>query len=143
MKITKFPLAGGALALALVLASGCAMAQDRHDDWGRNNRGHENQRSDNHWQGGAQNRQWDPADSYRPGGHHTARRLGRNDEIYRGRDGRHYCRRSDGTTGVVIGAIGGGLLGNALGGDTLSTLLGAGSGAVLGRSIDRGKVRCR
>ena len=69
--------------------------------------------------------------------------MGRNDEFYRGHDGRYYCRRNDGSTGLVIGAIGGGLLGNAIGGDTFSTLLGAGSGAVLGSSIDRGQVRCR
>ena len=98
---------------------------------------------DNHWQGGSQNRHWDPANTYQSGGRHRERRLGRNDEIYRGHDGRHYCRRSDGTTGLVIGAIGGSLLGNAIGGDRLSTLLGAGGGAVLGRSIDRGQVRCR
>jgi outer membrane lipoprotein SlyB len=100
-------------------------------------------RRDNHWQGGAQNRQWDAANTYQSGGQHRERRLSRNDEIYRGHDGRNYCRRSDGTTGLVIGAIGGSLLGKAIGGDTLSTLLGAGGGAVLGRSIDRGQVRCR
>jgi hypothetical protein len=100
-------------------------------------------RGDNRWQGGPQNRHWDPANTYRPGGNHRERRLSRNDEIYRGHDGRHYCRRSDGSTGLVIGAISGGLLGRAIGGDSLSALLGAGGGAVLGRSIDRGKVRCR
>ena len=100
-------------------------------------------RGDNRWQGGSQNRQWDPANTYRSGGRHRERRLSRNDEIYRGHDGRNYCRRSDGSTGLVIGAIGGGLLGKAIGGDTLSALLGAGGGAVLGRSIDRGQVRCR
>ena len=98
---------------------------------------------DHRWQGGAQNRQWDPANTYQSGGRHRERRLSRNDEVYRGHDGRSYCRRSDGSTGLVIGAIGGGLLGNAIGGDTLITLLGAGGGAVLGRSIDRGNVRCR
>jgi uncharacterized protein YcfJ len=69
--------------------------------------------------------------------------LGRDDRIYRGGDGRYYCRRNDGTTGLVIGALAGGLLGNAVGGNTLSTLLGAGGGALLGQSIDRGQVRCR
>ena len=43
----------------------------------------------------------------------------------------------------MIGAIAGGVLGNAIGGDTLGTLLGAGGGALLGQSIDRGNVRCR
>jgi len=85
---------------------------------------------------------WDPADHYR-GGHYRERRLSRNDRIYRGRDGRYYCRRSDGSTGLVIGAVAGGLLGGAVGGDTLSALIGGAGGALLGRSIDRGKVRCR
>jgi len=122
------------LAVALVgpaLAPAAALAQPGRDD---------------RWQGD-RNGGWDPADHYRPGrGHHHRyhdRRLGRDDRIYRGHDGRYYCRRSDGTTGLVIGAVGGGLIGHAIGGDTLGTLLGAGSGALLGREIDRGKVRCR
>ena len=94
-----------------------------------------------HWDGD-NNNGWDPADHY-DGGRHHERRLGRDDRVYRGHDGRYYCRRSDGTTGLVIGAIGGGILGSAIGGDTLGTVLGAGSGALLGRSIDRSGVRCR
>lgn len=97
---------------------------------------------DNRWQGDRDGG-WDPADHYRDGGRHRERRLTRDDRVYRGRDGRYYCRRSDGSTGLVIGAIGGALIGNALGGSTLSTLLGAGGGAALGSSIDRGNVRCR
>ncbi len=121
-------LAVTALGMAVTLMPTTALAQNRND---------------NRWHGGSQNRHWDPAGTYRAGGRHSERRLSRNDEVYRGRDGRYYCRRNDGTTGLVIGAIGGGLLGNAIGGDTLGTLLGAGGGAVLGRSIDRGNVRCR
>ncbi len=96
---------------------------------------------DYHWNGD-RNNGWDPSRHYHRG-HYRARRLGRNDRVYRGGDGRYYCRRSDGTTGLVIGAIAGGLLGNAIGGDALSTLLGAGGGAALGSSIDRGNIRCR
>ena len=65
---------------------------------------------------------------------------------WRGRDGRRYCRKSDGTTGLVIGAVGGALVGRAIdtGGDrTLGTLLGAGAGALAGREIDRGSSRGR
>lgn len=83
---------------------------------------------------------------YRDGRYYQQRRLGRNDRIYRGNDGRYYCRRSDGTTGLIVGAAVGGLLGNSLGrGDSgvLATLLGAGAGAALGSSIDRGNVNCR
>jgi hypothetical protein len=97
--------------------------------------------NDYHWQGD-RNSNWDPSQHYRAG-KYRERRLGRNDHIYRGGDGHYYCRRNDGTTGLVIGAVAGGLLGNAIGGDTLGTLLGAGGGALLGQSIDRGNVRCR
>jgi hypothetical protein len=88
-------------------------------------------------------RNWEPTRSYREGRRDRERRLGRNDRIYKGRDGRAYCRRNDGTTGLVIGGIGGGVLGNLVGGGTLGTLLGAGGGALLGREVDRGNVRCR
>lgn len=83
---------------------------------------------------------------YRDGRYYQPRRLTRNDRIYRGNDGRYYCRRSDGTTGLIVGAAVGGLIGNSLGrGDSglLATLLGAGAGAALGSSIDRGNVSCR
>lgn len=75
------------------------------------------------------------------------RRMDNNERIYRGNDGRYYCRRSDGTTGLVIGAIGGGVLGNVIapgGSEALGTVLGAVVGGVAGRQIDRGRnVRCR
>jgi hypothetical protein len=88
---------------------------------------------------------YDPVRYYRPG-YYRERRLTRYDRIYRGSDGRYYCRRSDGTTGLIVGGVLGGLLGNALASghsSTLATLLGAGGGALLGQSIDRGSVRCR
>ncbi len=83
---------------------------------------------------------------YRDGRYYQTRRLGRNDRIYAGSNGRYYCRRNDGTTGLIIGGIAGGALGNALSNgrsSLLGTLLGAGGGALLGQSIDRGQVRCR
>lgn len=95
---------------------------------------------DYRWQG--DRRGWDAERAYRQG-NYRERRLTRNDRIYRGRDGRYYCRRNDGTTGLVIGAIGGGVLGNVLGGKTLGTIIGAGAGGLLGREVDRGQVRCR
>ncbi len=83
---------------------------------------------------------------YRSGANYNVRPLGSNDRIYRGQDNRYYCRRSDGTTGLIIGAIGGGVLGNVIapgGSKTLGSLLGGGLGAVLGNSIDRNNVSCR
>jgi hypothetical protein len=98
-------------------------------------------RQDYRWQGD-RNGRWDPSQHYR-NGNYRERRMGRNDRVYRGGDGRYYCRRSDGSTGLVIGAIAGGVLGNAIGGNALGTLLGAGGGALLGQSIDRSNVKCR
>ena len=69
---------------------------------------------------------------------------GYNGRTYRGQDSRTRYREprkcSDGTTGAIIGAIAGGLLGRVLdrGGDrSTGTLLGAGGGALAGRAIDR------
>lgn len=74
------------------------------------------------------------------------RRISRGDRVWRGRDGRVYCERDNGTTGLVIGAGVGALLGRTIdtrGDRTVGTLLGGALGAVLGREIDRGEVRCR
>ena len=73
------------------------------------------------------------------------RRLGRNDRIWRDGD-RYYCRRDNGTTGLVIGAGVGALVGRAIdnrGDRSAGTLLGAISGGLIGREIDRGELRCR
>lgn len=73
-------------------------------------------------------------------------RVMRYDEvIYRGDDGRYYCHRSDGTTGLIAGAAIGGLIGNRLApgkSATLGTLLGAGAGALIGQRLDEGSVHC-
>lgn len=74
------------------------------------------------------------------------RRLSRRDRVWRGEDGRYHCRRDDGTTGLVIGAVGGALLGRTIdtrGDRSLGTLLGAIGGGLLGREVDRGEARCR
>jgi outer membrane lipoprotein SlyB len=70
----------------------------------------------------------------------------RHDHVWRGRDGRYYCRRDNGTTGLVIGAALGALAGNQIDGGrdrTLGAILGAVGGGVLGREIDRGDLKCR
>ncbi|EGD59270.1 hypothetical protein Y88_1332 [Novosphingobium nitrogenifigens DSM 19370] len=80
------------------------------------------------------------------GRYYEPHQLRRDDRIWRGRDGRYYCHRDNGTTGLVVGAAIGGLIGNQLAGRgdrTLGTLLGAAGGGLLGREIDRGNVRCR
>lgn len=70
-----------------------------------------------------------------------------NTRVWAGNDGRYYCRKSNGTTGLLIGGAGGALLGREIagrGGDrTLGAILGAAGGALLGRSIDRSQSSCR
>ncbi len=131
----KSPLAAGAMVAVLLAGTlpTTSFAQPRHDQ-----RDHRDYR----WRGDARDQRWDPSDSYRDG-RYRERRMTRRDEIYRGRDGRYYCKRNDGTTGLVIGALAGAAVGNAIGGNTLGTLLGAAGGGALGREIDRGKVKCR
>lgn len=67
---------------------------------------------------------------------------------WRGRDGRRYCRKENGTTGLVVGGVAGALVGRTIdsrGDRTLGTLLGAGAGALAGREIERSgsRGRCR
>ncbi|MBO9724640.1 MAG: glycine zipper 2TM domain-containing protein [Novosphingobium sp.] len=67
---------------------------------------------------------------------------------WRGNDGRYRCKKSNGTTGLLIGGVAGALAGRAIdtrGDRATGTILGAGAGALLGRSIDRNnsRPRCR
>ena len=65
---------------------------------------------------------------------------------WRGRDGRTYCRKPDGTTGLLVGAVGGALLGRTIdtrGDRTAGTVLGGVAGALAGREIDRSSSRRR
>ena len=113
---------------------------ERRGDW-REGRRYDYNRPDRRY-----GHYYDAGRYYRDGRYYPERRLTRYDRVYRGNDGRYYCRRSDGTTGLIIGAVAGGLLGNALDNgrsSTLGTLLGAGGGALIGRSLDRGEVKCR
>lgn len=69
-----------------------------------------------------------------------------NFRSWRGKDGRTYCRRKNGTTGLVVGAAVGALAGREIAGRgdrTVGTIIGAAGGALLGREIDKGKRRCR
>jgi hypothetical protein len=90
---------------------------------------------------------WDAARYYRRDDRrYRPRRLGRNDWVYRGSDNRYYCRRDDGTTGLILGGIAGGALGHIIapgGSKTLGAIIGAGAGALIGRAIDNGEIVCR
>ena len=83
-------------------------------------------------------------DSY--GRYYEPRRLSHGDRIWRAKDGRYYCRRDNGTAGLIIGAAVGALVGRELdaGRDwTVGTIIGAAGGGLLGRAIDRGELKCR
>ena len=91
---------------------------------------------------------YDPARYYRSGSQYQERVLGPDDRVYAGDNGRYYCKRSDGTTGLIVGAAGGGILGNVIDGGhsrTVGTLLGAAVGGLAGRAVDQNnsQVRCR
>ena len=71
---------------------------------------------------------------------------GYNGKIWRDSDGRYRCKRPNGTTGLIVGAAGGALVGRAIdtrGERATGTILGAAAGALIGRSIDDSRVRCR
>ena len=93
-------------------------------------------------------RAWDaryPERYYVADSRYKPRRLSSNDYIYRGSDNRYYCRRSDGTTGLIVGALAGGTLGNVIapnGSKTVGSLIGGSLGAILGKELDDG-IECR
>jgi len=58
--------------------------------------------------------------------------------------GRVRCKRPNGTTGLLIGGVGGALVGRSIdthGSRATGTIIGAAAGALLGRSIDRNRTR--
>lgn len=91
---------------------------------------------------------YDAYRDYRDDPRYQERTLSSNDQVYRGSDGRYYCKRNDGTTGLIIGGAAGGILGNVIDGGRNrvgGTLIGGALGALLGKSVDQNNqpVRCR
>ena len=91
---------------------------------------------------------YDPSRYYRSGNQYRERVLASDDRVYSGNDGRYYCKRSDGTTGLIVGGAAGGILGNVIDGGrsrTVGTLLGGAIGALGGRAVERSndQIRCR
>lgn len=91
---------------------------------------------------------YDAARDYRDAPGYQERVLSSNDQVYRGSDGRYYCKRTDGTTGLILGGAGGGILGNVIDGGrnrVAGTLIGGALGALAGKAIERNndQVRCR
>lgn len=140
MPIAK-PLMLGALTAATMLAAGCT------DDYGgRPSGSYAGYRQYDYNRPDPQYGQYYADQYYVDNPRYRERRLGRDDRIYRGRDNRYYCRRSDGTTGLIVGGIAGGVLGGAIvGGNSapLGVILGALAGGAAGNAIDKNNVRCR
>jgi hypothetical protein len=91
-----------------------------------------------------------PERYYRNDSRYRERVLSSNDRVYRGQDGNYYCRRADGSTGIVVGGLAGGVAGGVIGSliapggsQTLGTVLGAMAGAAAGAAIADNSVRCR
>ncbi|HET9814793.1 MAG TPA: glycine zipper 2TM domain-containing protein [Xanthobacteraceae bacterium] len=67
-------------------------------------------------------------------------------KVWRDSRGQLRCHRPNGTTGLIVGAAGGALVGRAIdtrGERATGTILGAAAGALLGRSVERSNWRCR
>jgi len=67
-------------------------------------------------------------------------------KVWRDSHGRLRCHRSNGTTGLIVGAAGGALVGRAIdthGERATGTILGAVGGALVGRAVDRRRMVCR
>ncbi|WP_425473615.1 glycine zipper 2TM domain-containing protein [Sphingomonas xanthus] len=67
-------------------------------------------------------------------------------KVWKDSRGRLRCKRPNGTTGLIVGAAGGALLGRAIdtrGERATGTIIGAAAGALVGREIERSRVRCR
>jgi uncharacterized protein YcfJ len=65
---------------------------------------------------------------------------------WQGNDGRTYCRKSNGTVGLVVGGAAGALAGREIdkrGSRTTGTVLGAAVGALVGRHVQRNMISGR
>jgi len=142
-KMRKILLGLLAIAAAAPAVSTAAVAQDwRHDGYERDYRDGRYVQYDN------RDDRYGRYNSYDRRGYdrYYDRRGYYHGPTWRGRDGRAYCRRSDGTTGLIVGGVAGALLGRTIdthGDRAPGTLLGGAIGALLGREIDRDGARCR
>lgn len=142
------------LAPVMVLTASPALADPDYYR-GHDNGWHHGERKRDRWEGRYGDRYRDDyRDNYR-GDYRNSGYYGepvyRNTRTWRGDDGRYYCRRSDGTTGLIVGGVAGALIGREVAGSrgdrTVGAILGAAGGALLGRAIDKNAsnngYRCR
>ena len=74
------------------------------------------------------------------------RRLSNDDRIWRGDDGRYYCRRDNGTPGLLVGGSVDNMVDRRYRDGrerTVGSILEATGSALFGREINRGGLKCR
>jgi hypothetical protein len=143
-----------ALALALpgILAAGApALAHDR-DRWDDDDRWEHQDRGEHRgWyredRGYHRDRGYYDGRGYYPDRGYYGEPVYARTRVWRGDDGRYYCRHSDGTTGLLIGGVAGALLGREVAGyrgdRTAGAIIGGAIGALAGKAIDSNGARCR
>ena len=122
--MTKFAISTAVAASALVAVPTAAQAQYRsgyYDNYGNYSRSYDARRYDRRYYNSRYNSRY-------------------YDQRYRN----HYGQRCSGSTGTIIGAIAGGLLGREVAGRgdrTVGAIIGGAAGALAGRAIDRSDCR--
>ncbi len=159
MARTAITMAALAATIITAIVPAAAMAQDRYGDGYAGYNGYDQRQGD--WQRPGDNRDDrgynGREDAYSAPDYRRApvRYAYRDDRPYYDQGGYErgyhgpvsygYRCQGSGTTGTIVGALAGGLLGNGLvdrGNRTLGTLLGGGAGALAGRAIDRSNSGC-
>ena len=128
-----------AAAVASVALTGLAATPAfAHDRYERGDYYYDGYRGDNHDR--YEGRRWSRDRGYNDNGYYNDNRY-----AYPDRRSRYHNRRcGSGTTGTILGAVAGGLLGREVGSrgrynrrSTTGLIIGAGAGALIGREIDR------
>ena len=129
--LKKIIISTAVAASALTALPAAAEAQSRYGYSSRYDNGYYNQGYGRSYQGQRYDRRYANQRYY-------------NQRTYNGGYYNHYGQRCSGSTGTILGAIAGGLLGSSIAGrgdHTVGAILGAGAGALAGRAIDRSDCR--
>ncbi len=135
-------IASGVLIAATLATAAPTVAHAQYRDWDDGYtwgeyEGYDEGREDGYHHGNS--------DGYQRGhrdGYDQAWQDARDDDRYRPQY-RPRCARDNGTGGLIIGGLAGGLLGRHVARDGLAgAIIGGGIGALAGRAIDRGAQRC-
>jgi hypothetical protein len=143
IKTTALALAASGMAATAVPAAAADFGDHGYSAAPAQEGWNKHRRDDRRWDRRGRNDRYDSYDSRSAYGYGEP--VYRNTQVWRGQDGRTYCRNKNGTTGLIIGGAAGALLGREVDGGrsrTLGTILGAAAGALIGKELDDG-VKCR